>query len=133
MIVLVRVFINGYGNIGRRLASSLAADKEIQLVGVAKYSIDDKVKEALENHYDVYVPKEAVGGFKKQGYNVTGSIEDAVEHCDLVVDAPKEGAGYDNKKNLYEPTNKPAIFQGGEERHGERGSSRHDSQLTRQL
>ena len=90
-----------------------AADKEIQLVGVAKYSIDDKVKEALENHYDVYVPKEAVGGFKKQGYNVTGSIEEAVEHCDLVVDAAKEGAGYDNKKNLYEPTNKPAIFREG--------------------
>jgi glyceraldehyde-3-phosphate dehydrogenase (NAD(P)) len=53
VIVLVRVFINGYGNIGRRLASALAVDKEIQLVGIAKYSMDDKVKEALENHYDV--------------------------------------------------------------------------------
>ena len=57
MIVLVRVFINGYGNIGRRLASALAVDKEIQLVGIAKYSMDDKVKEALENHYHVYVPE----------------------------------------------------------------------------
>lgn len=120
MIVLVRVFINGYGNIGRRLASALAVDKEIQLVGVAKYSIDDKVKEALENHYDVYVPKEAVENFKERGYKVMGSIEEAVERCDLVVDAAKEGAGYENKKNLYEPMNKPAIFQGGEERKGER-------------
>ena len=32
----------------------------------------------------------------------------------------KEGVGYDNKKNFYEPTNKPAIFQGGEDRNGER-------------
>jgi glyceraldehyde-3-phosphate dehydrogenase (NAD(P)) len=118
--VLVRVFINGYGNIGRRLASALAIDKEIQLVGVAKYSIDEKVKEALENHYDVYVPKEAVGNFKEQGYKVTGSIEEALERCDLVVDAAKEGAGYENKKNFYEPMNKPAIFQGGEDRNGER-------------
>ena len=90
MIVLVRVFINGYGNIGRRLASALAVDKEIQLVGVAKYSIDDKVKEALENRYDVYAPKEAIGSFKEQGYNVTGSIEEAVERSDLVLDA-REG------------------------------------------
>jgi glyceraldehyde-3-phosphate dehydrogenase (NAD(P)) len=120
VIVLVRVFINGYGNIGRRLASALAVDKEVQLVGVAKYSIDEKVKEALENHYDVYVPKEALGNFKDYGYKVTGSIEEALERCDLVVDAAKEGVGYENKKNLYEPRNKPAIFQGGEERKGER-------------
>ena len=115
MVVLVRVFINGYGNIGRRLASSLVLDKEIQLVGVAKYSIDDKVKEAMENRYDVYVPRKMIGNFKEQGYNVTGSIDEAVEQCDLVIDAAKEGMGFDNKKNLYEPNNKPAIFQGGED------------------
>ncbi|MFL6477129.1 MAG: type II glyceraldehyde-3-phosphate dehydrogenase [Nitrososphaera sp.] len=120
MVVLVRVFINGYGNIGRRLASSLVLDKEIQLVGVAKYSIDDKVKEALENRYDVYVPRKMIGNFKEQGYKVTGSINEAVEQCDLVIDAAKEGMGFDNKKNLYEPNNKPAIFQGGEDRNGER-------------
>ena len=117
---MVRVFINGYGNIGRRLASALAVDKEIQLVGVAKYSIDDKVKEAFENRYNVYVPKEAIDAFKENGYNVTGSVEEAVKQCDFVVDAAREGAGYDNKKNLYEPMNKPAIFQGGEDRNGER-------------
>src|SRR5215216_3925108 len=82
--------------------------------------MDDKVKEALENYYDVYVPKEAISSFKEQGYNVTGSIEEAVDHCDLVVDAAKEGAGYDNKRNFYEPMKKPAIFQGGEERNGNR-------------
>jgi glyceraldehyde-3-phosphate dehydrogenase (NAD(P)) len=118
--VLVRVFINGYGNIGRRLASALAIDKEIQLVGIAKYSIDNKVNEAFENRYSVYVPKEAIGAFKENGYKVTGSVEEGVKQCDFVVDAAREGAGYDNKKNLYEPMNKPAIFQGGEERNGER-------------
>jgi glyceraldehyde-3-phosphate dehydrogenase (NAD(P)) len=117
---LVRVFINGYGNIGRRLASALAVDKEIQLVGVAKYSIDDKVNEAFQNRYDVYVPTEAIGAFKEKGYNIAGSVEEAVNRCDFVVDAAREGAGYDNKKKLYEPLNKPAIFQGGEDRIGER-------------
>jgi glyceraldehyde-3-phosphate dehydrogenase (NAD(P)) len=120
VVVLVRVFINGYGNIGRRLASSLVLDKEIQLVGVAKYSIDDKVREALENRYDVYVPRKMIDNFKEHGYNVTGSIDEAVEQCDLVIDAAKEGMGFDNKKNLYEPNHKPAIFQGGEDRNGER-------------
>lgn len=116
---MVKVFINGYGNIGRRLASALSSDKEIEFVGVAKYTLDDKVKEALDNRYGVYVPKEAVNAFKEKGYDVTGSVDDAVSGSDLVIDAAKEGGGFENKKKLYEPKNKPAIFQGGEDRHGE--------------
>ena len=117
---MVKIFINGYGNIGRRLASALSADKEIQLVGVAKYTVDDKVKEALDNRLSVFVPQEMVAAFHEKGYRVSGTIEDAVKASDLVIDAAKEGGGYENKKSLYEPMNKPAIFQGGEDRHGER-------------
>lgn len=116
----MRVFINGYGSIGRRLASALSVDKEIQLVGVAKYTVDDKVKEALEKRLSVYVPDDKIGAFRDKGYNVTGSVSDAVQESDLVIDAAKEGGGYDNKKSLYEPLRKQAIFQGGEHRHGER-------------
>src|SRR3712207_7055148 len=49
----------------------------------------------------------------------------------LVIDAAKEGVGYDNKKNFYEPMDKPAIFQGGEDRNGERAvrSEEHTSEL----
>jgi glyceraldehyde-3-phosphate dehydrogenase (NAD(P)) len=119
-LVLIRVFINGYGNIGRRLATALSMDKEIQFVGVAKYTVDDKVKEALENRFNVYVPEEMISPFKEKGYSVTGSVKDAVKHSEIVIDAAKEGGGYDNKKSLYEPMNKPAIFQGGEDRHGDR-------------
>jgi glyceraldehyde-3-phosphate dehydrogenase (NAD(P)) len=119
-MTVVRVFINGYGNIGRRLASALSLDKEIQFVGVAKYTADEKVKEALENRYGVYVPGEVLSTFKEKGYNVTGTVKEAVSACDLVVDAAKEGGGFANKKALYEPMKKAAIFQGGEDRHGER-------------
>ncbi|HKG71749.1 MAG TPA: type II glyceraldehyde-3-phosphate dehydrogenase, partial [Nitrososphaeraceae archaeon] len=47
-------------------------------------------------------------------------MTEAIVQSDLIIDAAKEGTGYDNKKNLYEPMNKRAIFQGGEERHGDR-------------
>ena len=114
------MFINGYGNIGRRLATALSMDKEIQFVGIAKYTVDDKVKEALENRFNVYVPEEVISAFKERGYSVTGSVKDAVKQSNIVIDAAKEGEGYDNKKSLYEPMNKPAIFQGGEDRHGDR-------------
>lgn len=117
---MVKVFINGYGNIGRRLAAVLSSDKEIQFIGIAKYTADNKTKEALDNGFDVYVPKGMINQFKENGYNVTGIISEAIHKSDLVVDAAREGGGYDNKKKLYGPMNKAAIFQGGEDRHGER-------------
>jgi glyceraldehyde-3-phosphate dehydrogenase (NAD(P)+) (phosphorylating) len=119
-LILVRVFINGYGNIGRRLASALSLDKEIQLVGIAKYTIDDRVKEALGNRFSVFVPSEMIDGFKQEGYSVAGTVKEAVKQSDIVIDAAKEGGGYENKKSIYEPMKKPAIFQGGEDRHGDR-------------
>ncbi|HKG72024.1 MAG TPA: type II glyceraldehyde-3-phosphate dehydrogenase [Nitrososphaeraceae archaeon] len=117
---MAKIFINGYGNIGRRLASALSLDKEIQFVGIAKYTADQKTKEALENRFNVYVPKDIINKFKKKNYDIAGTLTEAIEQSDLIIDAAKEGTGYDNKKNLYEPMNKRAIFQGGEERHGDR-------------
>lgn len=112
------MFINGYGNIGRRLASAISKDKEIQLVGIAKYSPDEKTQEAVRNQFDIFVPKEKIKEFMGKQYRVNGTIEEAVAQCDLVIDAAKEGGGYLNKLKLYEPLKKPAIFQGGEDRHG---------------
>ncbi|HEX6029528.1 MAG TPA: type II glyceraldehyde-3-phosphate dehydrogenase, partial [Nitrososphaeraceae archaeon] len=117
---MAKIFINGYGNIGRRLASALSLDKEIQFVGIAKYTADEKTKEALENRFNVYVPKDIVNKFKEKNYDIAGTLTEAIGESDLIIDAAKEGTGYDNKKNLYEPMNKSAIFQGGEERHGDR-------------
>ncbi|MDW0170410.1 MAG: type II glyceraldehyde-3-phosphate dehydrogenase [Nitrososphaeraceae archaeon] len=117
---MVRVFINGYGNIGRRLASAFSHDKEIQFVGIGKYSIDNKVDEAFSKKFPVYVPEEKVQEFKGKGYDISGTISDAIKESDLVIDAAKDGFGYSNKVNFYIPLNKPAIFQGGEDRTGEK-------------
>jgi glyceraldehyde-3-phosphate dehydrogenase (NAD(P)) len=115
---LIKVFINGYGNIGRRLASAISADKEIQLLGIAKYTADEKTQEALQNNLDIYVPNEKMKEFMEKRYEPKGVIEQAIEKSDIVIDAAKEGGGFLNKKKLYDPLNKPAIFQGGEDRHG---------------
>ena len=50
---------------------------------------------------------------------VAGTIESILDDCDLVIDAAPGGHGYKNKKNLYEPKNIPAIYQGGESTMGD--------------
>ena len=115
---MVKVFINGYGNIGKRLASAFSHDKEIQFVGIGKYSIDDRVDEAFAKKFAVYVPEQKISDFRQKGYDISGTISDAVKESDLVIDAAKDGFGYTNKVNFYIPMNKSAIFQGGEDRTG---------------
>jgi glyceraldehyde-3-phosphate dehydrogenase (NAD(P)) len=117
---LVRIFINGFGNIGRRIASALATDKEFQFIGIAKYTPDEEIKKAYEQNFDVFVPEENLQDFKKMSYDVAGTVKEAIQRSDIVIDAAKDGRGYDNKMKYYMPMSKPAIFQGGEDRFGER-------------
>jgi glyceraldehyde-3-phosphate dehydrogenase (NAD(P)+) (phosphorylating) len=117
---MVRVFINGYGNIGRRIASAFSHDEEIQLIGIGKYSIDERLDEAFTKKFKVYVPEQKMADFRLKGYDISGSISDGVKASDIVIDAAKDGFGYTNKKNFYIPMGKGAIFQGGEDRAGEK-------------
>ena len=119
---MVKVFINGYGNIGRRIATAFSQDKEIQFIGVGKYSVDDRVKDAVDRNFPLYVPANMVSKFKEKGFPVSGNISNAIMESDIVIDAAKDGYGYDNKVNLYEPLNKAAIFQGGEDNTGDKKS-----------
>lgn len=112
-----KVFVNGYGSIGSRITSFLRDDPEITVIGVGKYSPDEKVNVAISRGLNVYVPERKLDGFSN--YKISGSIESALDECDLVIDAAPGGHGYKNKKNLYEPKNIPAIYQGGESTTGD--------------
>jgi len=80
-----KVFVNGYGSIGSRVAKFIKDDPDIQIIGVGKYSPDKKVQSAIDNGFSVYVPKNKIDDFKE--YGISGSIESALDDCDLVIDA----------------------------------------------
>ena len=115
---MYQVFINGYGIIGSRLATALTRDKSIKLIGIAKYSVDEKTQEAINKGYKVFVPRKLFKEFRNKNYDISGSIEDAINQSDLVIDASTEGNGIKNKRKYYQPLKKKSIFQGGEDRYG---------------
>jgi glyceraldehyde-3-phosphate dehydrogenase (NAD(P)) len=116
-----RVFVNGYGSIGSRVAQFIKDDPEIKVVGVGKFSPDDKVNDVIARGFDVFVPQKSIGSFKN--YKIKGSIEGALDECDIVIDAAPGGVGYQNKKQLYEPKGVMAIYQGGESVSGDESVS----------
>lgn len=117
---MYKVFINGYGIIGGRLATAVSKDNDTDLVGIAKYSADEKTEEAIKKGYKVFVPNKLINEFRKKNYDIAGSIEEAVTESDLVIDASSEGNGFKNMIKYYRPLKKKAIFQGGEDRYGKK-------------
>ena len=107
-----RVFVNGYGSIGSRIASFIADDPELELAGVGKHSPGPRVAEIARSGTRVYAPEARMAEFG--GLGVSGSIESALGSCDLVIDASPGGSGARNRRELYEPAGVPAIYQGGE-------------------
>ena len=107
-----KVFVNGYGSIGSRITSFIKDDSDLEIIGIGKYSPDEKVNLAISKRLDVYVPEKKQNEFKD--FKISGTIENALDDCDLVIDAAPAGNGYLNKKSLYEPRNLMAIYQGGE-------------------
>ena len=116
-----KIFVNGYGTIGSRIVSFIKDDPEITIIGIGKYSPDEKVEAAISQGLNVYVPEKKMDSFKD--FKITGSIESALDDCDLVIDTAPEGQGYLNKKNLYEPKGIMAIYQGGETVYGKKAVS----------
>ena len=112
---MIKVAVNGYNVIGRRVADAVALQSDMQLVGVAKLKPDYKARSAVEKGYKVYSADEkAEKAFRDSGIPLSGLSRDLVSEADVVIDATPEDVGSQNKK-MYESLGKKAIFQGGEE------------------
>ncbi|MCD1294462.1 type II glyceraldehyde-3-phosphate dehydrogenase [Methanocella sp. CWC-04] len=112
----VKVAINGYGTIGKRVASAVMRQDDMALIGVAKTKPDYDAYVAAKNGIDIYPvdPAKAESKFKAAGIKIAGSNEDMIKKADIIVDCTPGGIGEQNKP-LYEKLGKKAIFQGGEE------------------
>ncbi|KAB7516412.1 type II glyceraldehyde-3-phosphate dehydrogenase [Halosegnis rubeus] len=112
---MIQVGVNGYGTIGKRVADAVAAQPDMELVGVAKTRPNHEAETAVANGYDLYAAiPERRELFAEAGIEVAGPVEDLVAGSDIVVDACPSGIGAENKP-LYEEHDTPALYQGGED------------------
>lgn len=111
----VRVAVNGYGVIGKRVADAVRAQPDMELVGVSDVTMDYRIKTAVVLGLPVYasVPEKA-GEMQRAGVRVAGTLDDLLEKVDVVADCTPKGIG---AKNLarYRAAGVKAILQGGEE------------------
>ena len=111
----VRVAINGFGTIGKRVADAVSMQDDMEIVGVAKRSPDYGALYALKRGYKLYAPNEEyLRKFEEAGLPVEGTLKDLLEIADVVVDATPGGQGAKNKPLYDSIEGLRAVFQGGE-------------------
>jgi glyceraldehyde-3-phosphate dehydrogenase (NAD(P)) len=112
--VVVRVGVNGYGTIGKRVAHAITLFPESSLEGIVKKNPDYAAFQALSKGFKIYVPSsEDAARFDEAGIPVAGTLEDLLGKVDVMVDATPGGVGV-RYKPLYEKHGVKAIYQGGE-------------------
>ncbi|MFQ6127414.1 MAG: type II glyceraldehyde-3-phosphate dehydrogenase [Thermoplasmata archaeon] len=108
----IKVAINGYGTIGKRIADAVASQDDMEIVGVTKTRPTYEAKMAILRGFPFYAAsQEFVGRFKDKGIDVHGTLQDLLQEADLIVDGTPKKSGY---KELYEKAGVKAIWQGGE-------------------
>lgn len=111
----VRVAINGFGTIGKRVADAVSLQDDMEVVGVVKTRPTFDARLAEKRNYRLFVnSKEAIPAFERAGIRVHGTIHDLLDDADIVVDCTPKKVGAQNKEALYAPRRIKAIFEGGE-------------------
>lgn len=110
----VRVAVNGYGVIGKRVADAVTLQDDMELIGVADLVYDYRTRVAAELGYPVFSAVAEKGSeMRAAGIPVAGTLDELLQRVDVVADcAPKTIAALNKEK--YRKAGVKGIFQGGE-------------------
>lgn len=118
----VRVAVNGFGVIGKRVADAVALQDDMRLAGVADIVSDYRMRVAAERGYRVFASiPEKRHEMEAAGIPVAGTLEELLREVDVVADCTPKQIGAQNRLQ-YEAAGVKSIWQGGE-RHDVAGYS----------
>jgi glyceraldehyde-3-phosphate dehydrogenase (NAD(P)) len=118
----VRVGVNGYGVIGKRVAAAVTQQTDMVLTGVSDVVTDWRAHMVAQNGFHLFgATGEHVRSMRDAGLDVTGTLEDLLADVDVVVDCtPKRIAA--KNVDTYRSRGTKFILQGGE-KHAATGHS----------
>jgi glyceraldehyde-3-phosphate dehydrogenase (NAD(P)) len=110
----VKVAINGYGVIGKRVADAVKLQPDMALVGIGDVMTDYRVKAAVVHGLPIYAAlPDRAAAMKEAGIPVLGTLDDLLAQVDVVVDCTPKGIGANNLPR-YRAAGVKSIYQGGE-------------------
>jgi glyceraldehyde-3-phosphate dehydrogenase (NAD(P)) len=90
----IRVAVNGYGVIGRRVADAIALQSDMELVGVADISTTWRTKIAGKKNFPIFAAtSEAMAPMREAGFKIEGPIDEMLKAAQVVVDCAPKSVG----------------------------------------
>jgi len=110
----IRVAVNGYGVIGKRVADAVSRQPDMLLAGVADVTTDWRIRVAAEKGYRVFGSTgDAVLAMRKVGISDVAELPSLLAMADIVVDCTPKKVAADNIA-AYQAAGLKFIVQGGE-------------------
>ena len=110
----IRVAVNGYGVIGKRVADAVARQDDMELAGVSDINADWRSRMVTQKGYRLFgAAREQADLMREAGLNVSGTLEDLLAAADLVVDCTPKHVAAKNVE-IYRQVGIKFIVQGGE-------------------
>ena len=110
----VRVAVNGYGVIGKRVAAAVVRQEDMSLAGVSDVVTDWRARMVTRNGFHPFgATSEHASAMRAVGLEVTGTLDDLLGQADVVVDCTPKRVAAKNVE-LYRRRGLKFILQGGE-------------------
>ncbi|MDP6985921.1 MAG: type II glyceraldehyde-3-phosphate dehydrogenase [Candidatus Thalassarchaeaceae archaeon] len=112
----IKVAINGFGTIGKRVADAVDAQPDMEVAGVTKTGPSFGCDLAAKKGFPLYCTSDSeqmISSFENSGYDCRGGISDLLGIADIVVDCAPGKLGSQNIEK-YREIGIKHIFQGGE-------------------
>lgn len=111
----VRVAINGYGVIGKRVADAIALQDDMSLVGISEVATDWRMRIVTRKGFSLYsATQEHARTMQQAGLCVAGTLEALLGKVDVIVDCTPKNLGAKNAA-AYRQVGVKFIVEGGEE------------------
>ena len=110
----LRVAVNGFGVIGKRVAAAVAQQPDMSVVGVSDVATDWRARMALRNGYRLFgATADHATAMREAGLELGGTLDDLLAQADVVVDCTPKRIASGNVE-AYRRRDLKFIVQGGE-------------------
>ena len=110
----IRVALNGYGVIGKRVADAVALQPDMEVAGIADIETDWRMRAGLRKEFKLFASLEnRAEVMRKAGLEISGGLDDLLLSADVVVDCTPKRIGAKNAQH-YRALGLKFIVQGGE-------------------
>jgi glyceraldehyde-3-phosphate dehydrogenase (NAD(P)) len=112
----LRIGVLGYGVIGRRAADAVAAQDDMEIIGVAGRPSSFSLRDAAARGLPVFVTEPPVSGDPARRFcEIQGTLPDMARQCDAILDCTPAGVAGSHRSGFDGQPPPVVIYQGGED------------------